>query len=608
LPWIERIDVEDGFLDGLNLEFSPKLNVVIGARGTGKTSLLELIRFALGAPAFTEQAAARAKSQVRAVLGRGRVTVTIRDDDGNQRSISRTIESEVEPILQATVLAQNEIEAVGASAAGRMHLIDRFLTDDIPRRIEGLRRTLGSTAKRVDAAAAELVGVEDRLSAIPGLEQRLTQFQRQQESAFERASASEHDRQRVPQLQEALQRVSQRQQIVTQTRSSVQRMRQRLEEASTVGPLSSWPVDLGVDGLETVRPMLREAVEHLSSGMALLDAAMEALERVEGNEAVARTEIEDEARRLRRQLGAVDDEVNTLANQIAELNEQIGALRGLHELAEERRARVDEARGQLAGQYRELADLLQLRFDQRQAVVERLNRDLGPSIRVDLTQSGDYSEYETEVLERLKGSGLHGKELASELAANYEPLELLDLIQRDAVGEVARSTGLAEKRLAAAFNHLRQQSPSGLAAVRVEDTAELLLHDNATYKKSSVLSIGQRCTAVLPLLLQRHGDVLVIDQPEDHLDNSFVTRTLVGSLRERAFGDQIILASHNANIPVLGEADRVIRMSSDGRRGFVLSAAPLDAPESVDAVTDVMEGGADAFQQRAEFYGRHDAW
>jgi ABC-type lipoprotein export system ATPase subunit len=607
LPWIERIEVEDGFLDGLDLELSPRLNVVIGARGTGKTSLLELIRFALGAPAFTDQAAAKARSQVRAILGRGRVTVTVRDEDGGTRSISRTIDSDVEPILQATVLAQNEIEAVGASATGRMHLIDRFLTDEIPRRVEGLRRTLSSTAKRVDGANAELLALQERLSAVPALEARLAQLQSEQEAAFERASASEQDRQRIPELQDALQRVSQRQQIMTQTSNAIVAMRQRLEEAKALGPLSSWPDELGEDGLANVRPLLAEAVGHLSDGAALLDAAIDALETMEGTEVAVRTEIEDEARRLRRQLGAVDDEVNTLANQIAELNEQIGALRGLHELAEERRAKVNEARGELAELYEELADLLEARFDQRQAVVDRLNGDLGPAIRVDLTQSGDYSEYETEILERLKGSGLHGKEIVSELAATYEPHELLELIQRDAVGVVAQSTGLAEKRLAAAFNHLRQQSPSGLAAVRIEDTAELLLHDNATYKNSSVLSIGQRCTAVLPLLLQRHGDVLVIDQPEDHLDNSFVTQTLVGSLRQRAFGDQIILASHNANIPVLGEADRVIHMSSDGRRGFVLSAAALEAPESVAAVTDVMEGGAEAFKKRADFYGRHDA-
>ena len=51
--WIERLEVEGGFLDGLDLEFAPGLNTIIGARGTGKTSIIELIRFCVGAPAMT---------------------------------------------------------------------------------------------------------------------------------------------------------------------------------------------------------------------------------------------------------------------------------------------------------------------------------------------------------------------------------------------------------------------------------------------------------------------------------------------------------------------------------------------------------------------------
>ena len=191
MAWIERIEVEDGFLDGLDLTLSPRLNVIIGARGTGKTSLLELIRFALGAPAFTEQAAARARAQVRAILGRGRVTLTIRESDGSTRSFSRTIDSEVEPVLQATVLAQNEIEAVGASETGRLHLIDRFLSDENSRMIGEVQRSISSAAKRIDGAAAELLGLRERVAEIPDREARLALLQQDQEAAFQRASASE---------------------------------------------------------------------------------------------------------------------------------------------------------------------------------------------------------------------------------------------------------------------------------------------------------------------------------------------------------------------------------------------------------------------------------
>lgn len=124
-------------------------------------------------------------------------------------------------------------------------------------------------------------------------------------------------------------------------------------------------------------------------------------------------------------------------------------------------------------------------------------------------------------------------------------------------------------------------------------------------KPTQSLSTGQRCTAVLPILLLHDERVLLLDQPEDHLDNAYVVETLVRSLRKRSASSQTIVATHNANIPVLADAQRVLVMGSDGRRGFVRLAAPLADPAVVNAISQVMEGGAEAFRLRAEFYAEH---
>jgi hypothetical protein len=94
----------------------------------------------------------------------------------------------------------------------------------------------------------------------------------------------------------------------------------------------------------------------------------------------------------------------------------------------------------------------------------------------------------------------------------------------------------------------------------------------------------------------------VIDQPEDHLDNAFVVDVAVSALRRRSEAAQYIFSTHNPNIPVLGGADRVVLLGSDGRRGFVKSSGDLNQQESVQAITSVMEGGFEAFQRRSEFY------
>ena len=73
---IRRVQDEGGFLDGLDVHLEPGLNVIIGARGSGKTSLIELVRYCLGSKHISEAAAKRAGWFPIAMLGDGRVTVT----------------------------------------------------------------------------------------------------------------------------------------------------------------------------------------------------------------------------------------------------------------------------------------------------------------------------------------------------------------------------------------------------------------------------------------------------------------------------------------------------------------------------------------------------
>ena len=118
---IEQVRIEDGFLDGLDVRFATGLNVLIGARGTGKTSLIELIRFALGAPAFTEDAARRGNQQALSVLQGGQVTAVLRD--GEDRFVVTRGTRDEQPrstrsIPPVTVLAQSEIEQSVPRQAG----------------------------------------------------------------------------------------------------------------------------------------------------------------------------------------------------------------------------------------------------------------------------------------------------------------------------------------------------------------------------------------------------------------------------------------------------------------------------------------------------------
>lgn len=142
--------------------------------------------------------------------------------------------------------------------------------------------------------------------------------------------------------------------------------------------------------------------------------------------------------------------------------------------------------------------------------------------------------------------------------------------------------------------------------MRPEDVISIELNVGSAkspiYKDASELSRGQKCTALLPLLLARRRTPLVIDQPEDNLDNHFIFRTVVGSIRQLKERRQMIFITHNANIPVLAEADMIVVMGADGNTGRVEKVGTLD--ECQQEIIDLLEGGKEAFERRRLRYER----
>src|SRR5205823_6148783 len=84
------------------------------------------------------------------------------------------------------------------------------------------------------------------------------------------------------------------------------------------------------------------------------------------------------------------------------------------------------------------------------------------------------------------------------------------------------------------------------------------------WRELEQLSKGQKATAVLLLLLLESDAPLIVDQPEDDLDNRFIMDGVVPKIREEKRRRQFIFSSHNANIPVLGDAELILGLTAAG--------------------------------------------
>ncbi|MCP3999215.1 MAG: phosphoesterase, partial [bacterium] len=133
--------------------------------------------------------------------------------------------------------------------------------------------------------------------------------------------------------------------------------------------------------------------------------------------------------------------------------------------------------------------------------------------------------------------------------------------------------------------------------------------DRPDWKSLKDLSKGQKATAVLLLLLLDSKAPLVIDQPEDDLDNRFITEGVVPRMREEKRRRQFIFATHNANIPVLGDAELIVSLRAAGEAAEGQAELPevlmgaLEERAVREQVEEILEGGRPAFEMRRLKYG-----
>ncbi len=123
------------------------------------------------------------------------------------------------------------------------------------------------------------------------------------------------------------------------------------------------------------------------------------------------------------------------------------------------------------------------------------------------------------------------------------------------------------------------------------------------------LSTGQKATTILLLLLLESDAPLIIDQPEDDLDNFFIAEGIIPKMREEKLSRQFIFSTHNANIPVLGDAELIVGLKAVGEAALGHGEIPVEWMGSIDDrnvrlnVEQILEGGKDAFEMCRAKYG-----
>lgn len=615
-----NLHVTGGFLSGAQLEFADGLNCLIGGRGAGKTTALEFLRFGLGLmpdPRTSPQRHRAIDALVKANLGNGRLKIELRTKTDMRYTAGRSAHESVQvlnevgtavpisldrdQIFSADVFSQNEIEEIASSPAAQLELLDRFQehkTVAIDRELELLERQLDQSSADLRRMDEDVDDARVRASELPVLQEKLkglAEAAGPDSNRINAAHAAKSQRareERVPELiLAALQKVVRE---LTSSESAFQasveaQLDIQIRQGANRELFQALHEDLedfarhlseAVQSVEKKSQSVQERVKTHASALAERHAVQEAEYRT----IVAASEEQGEraAERLALQ--------TALANAQSATNEQLAK--------EQQRQGMTKLRAELLKRASELRDQ---RFVLRKQIADHLSNQF-PSIRVTVTQASDLDEYQERVTEALKGSGVKQGAAAERLCQVLLPGELAEIVAKNDLNILMQRSGFDEERSKKILSGLRSGGAHyAIETVALDDRPCIELLDGDTFKESTHLSTGQRCTTILPILLTQSERPLLIDQPEDNLDNAFVYETIVRALHTIKGSRQVIFVTHNPNIPVLGEAERVFVFSSDGQHATLKQVGTVD--ECREQIEKILEGGREAFLLRKARYG-----
>lgn len=127
------------------------------------------------------------------------------------------------------------------------------------------------------------------------------------------------------------------------------------------------------------------------------------------------------------------------------------------------------------------------------------------------------------------------------------------------------------------------------------------------FRDNTQISMGQNAVALLLLILNAAYNLndnrpLLMDQPEDDLDNSYIYSTLVKEFRNSKQKRQVIISTHNPNIPVAADAENILVLRYNGRYSTLTNTGGIDSESIANDVLEIMEGGKDAIKRRTDKY------
>lgn len=595
-PWLKTVTIrggtsffhQDSSTDDSETTFvlNPDLTCIIGGSMTGKSALLDGLRVHTEAPLPADESIRKqveARGWGRFADRIARIELACPGQHPSKSSRER---------WPAQFFTQNELQRLSQDQSAIQELLSRLVASET-QTIEGLE--------------AELQEMDKELYKLAIQHDKLDQDVADAEQAYDRAKRAkdllaEYEEAGFDAYYQAGKTLQVWQKANEEAHSAQSKVADAIEIARDIDThnvkksLSS--VSIGHE-IDIKAPKLKkrwdQIVAHLESGRRLFEEWSQDVNRVihalKEYQLERRTAMETEL--IGRGISGLIPDLRAFSRRAALLPVCSSTLQD----TKKERTRCRSAFGRLLDARDRLVHRQRYSFDR---VVQVIEREFRGKIRVKRFDHGSQEKLYT-FLTAFKQRGITRWWNNLEEHERPSPRELVDHLDDHSLGTVLMTTPVQETFRECLTKSMRRK----LLALRCPDRYLLELRlDDGQYRGIHELSGGQRVGLLLSLLLQTSDNrPLVIDQPEDELDNRFLFDTILPALKKLKGHRQVIVATHNANIVVNGDADLVIELEAVADRGWIANSGTIDDPFVRNAIVRTVDGGVEAFQLRQKKYG-----
>jgi energy-coupling factor transporter ATP-binding protein EcfA2 len=666
---IEQIEIADARYMGRGnaevIKFSPWLNALIGGRGSGKSTVLQLLRLGLRregelsklpsessprkeferfnkrAQGRTEEGALTPGTNVRLIYrhqgGRYRVgwpesasSPSVEEWDAAANEWKRAASQEIRERFPLRIFSQGQIAVLAGEQSGALlRLVDEAVNytgwkerwEERERNFFGLRNKVRELDSRLNSRDRVVGQLEDA-------QRKLAKFE-EAEHARVLKDYQARSRQQKEHLQQA-----------NEARETGERLVALAEEivASDVPEGVFAPEDtLGAEALasiERMRNSIRAAAAAVQKAgedlRATADAETRSVESSGWHTEITsvKAAYDNLVEELREQGVQDPSEYGRLVQERQRLEGEVKALEALAETQQQRRTECDQALADLLTIRRELSALreqfLSSALSNNEYVrieLQRYGREphaARDSLREMLGVDGNPGQFEQDIFLRDETGTSPDQGMIASLLADLPATNPVAEIERRLGGIrdglVSVATGGEFSEIGGHLrNRLRKNAENRPEfADRIltwfpEDTLAVSYSpkgDGTDFRPIQQGSAGQRAAAMLAFLLAQGHEPIVVDQPEDDLDNHLIYRLVVQQMRSNKQRRQIIAVTHNPNIVVNGDAEMVHALDFKTGQCRVTEKGSLQDAPIRSEICRVMEGGEEAFEQRYRRIGK----